>query len=106
LKSFFKFLKSSILVVVIAIVIIIPIRAFITPFLMMEPTCCGLNTNDLVIVRKLFNESDLKRGTIILAEDNGNSFLSEIVALPNKYLFSDHFTGKFGYLKKDNPALS
>lgn len=56
IKIALKFFLALILIVVIALVIIIPVRYFI-----FEPTqvgrniCCGLNTGDVVFMSKLFD---------------------------------------------------
>jgi len=98
-----EFISKFLLVLILTIVVIIGIKSLINKFVNVYhvegDTCCGLENGDLVFVNPRFNSSDLKRGTVIFV---GNTF-STIVALPNEYLFSDLYTGKFGYLPKNHP---
>jgi hypothetical protein len=98
-----KFVLKFLLVLILTIAVIIGIEFlignFVNVYQVQGNTCCGLEKGDLIFANPRFDSFDLKRGTVILV---GNKF-STIVALPNEYLFTDLYTGKFGYLSKNHP---
>ncbi|HRR94797.1 MAG TPA: signal peptidase I [Candidatus Paceibacterota bacterium] len=98
-KFVLKFLLVLILTIVFTIGIKFLINKFVNVYQIEEISCCGLEIGDLAFVNPRFDSSDLKHGTVVFV---GNQF-STIVTLPNEYLFTDLYTGKFGYLSKNHP---
>lgn len=84
LKSIVKEILEIVVILVIAMIIVIPIRFFLfSPFIVrgasMEPT---FSDTDYLIVEKV--TSEFKRGDVIVINRDGTNFLKRIIGLPGE----------------------
>ena len=106
------FIKKSIAIAIfvfkILVCLIVSFLIFISlRFLLLSNTvrissnvCCGLNEGDIVRWKE-FDPTILQHGDIIFSRDSQNhSIFSNVIAFPGEYVFSDLYTGRWGYTKK------
>ncbi len=64
-----------------------------------DTVCCGLNAGDIVRWKE-FDPTILQRGDVVFYKDSQKVYFSRIIAFPGEYVFSDLYTGRWGYTKK------
>ena len=84
IKSILKEILELVLILIVAVIIIMPIRIFLaSPFIVsgasMEPT---FSHADYLIVEKV--SSDFNRGDVVVIEKGGVNFLKRIIGLPGE----------------------
>jgi len=100
-------IKHNLLLVTIKVLISLVIPALIMSnlipfgnFFHVSTPCCGLNAGDIVQWKE-FNSSVLQRGDIVFYKDSQKVYFSRVIAFPGEYVFSDSYTGRWGYFKSD-----